>query len=79
MYVEMPILLNVNMGGAENLNFYVNAGPYIAYAVSGQVVGRSKSVLFEGKQGVSISPGSLQRDGRCRRGWPKAGKPDTDE
>lgn len=55
MYVEMPILLNVNMGGAENLNFYVNAGPYIAYAVSGQVVGRSKSVLFEGKQGVSVS------------------------
>lgn len=37
MYVTVPVLLNCNMGGGENLNFYVNAGPYVSYGVCGKL------------------------------------------
>lgn len=54
MYAELPLLLNLNMGGTENLNFYVNAGPYVAYAFAGKAKGRSGAVYFDGKKGNEV-------------------------
>lgn len=46
-YIEVPVLVNARFAAGDNLNAFVNAGPYFAYGIGGKVSGEAFGIKGE--------------------------------